>query len=80
MRVDLDQAESLMAAVGLFVGEVTAVLPPADSRRLEIDPVDLGLCGLLRRDVEEVELIGVEFVAGQWVAARLQFRPAAARR
>src|SRR6185436_2127505 len=41
--IDFDQSESLVAAVRLFICEMAAVFPPAQSRLFQINPVDLGL-------------------------------------
>src|SRR5439155_27077409 len=54
---------------------------PAQPRRAEVDALDLRLRLLLRGDVEEVQLVGGEPVAGKWVGARRELgTPAAGRR
>ncbi len=79
LRVDLDEAEPLMPAVHLRVSEVSAVGPPADPRRAEVDPIEFGPDLLGGGHVEEVQLVGVELVAGQLIGATLEPGPAASR-
>ncbi len=40
LRIDPDQPVSLVPAIDLLVGEMPAVLVPAQPRLLEVDPVD----------------------------------------
>ena len=80
MRIDLDQTEALVTAIGFLVREMVPVLIPAQSRRTKIDAFDRGLCLFVRGHVKEIELIGGEFVARQRVGAFLQAGPATARR
>ena len=77
VRVDLDHAEPLVAPVDLLVGEMAAVLVPVQSRLVVVDAVDRGLDLLPGGDVEEVQLVGVELVAGQVVGPRSEPGPAA---
>ena len=78
LRIDPDHPVSLVPAVDLLVGEMPAVLVPAKPRLVEVDPVDLGPDGLLGGDLEEVQFVGRELVAGQRIGARPQLGPAAA--
>ena len=80
MRVDLDQPEPLVAAIGFLISEMMPVLVPAEPRRTKVDAIDRGLGLLAAADVKKVELVGGEFVAGQRVGAFLQAGPAPARR
>ena len=68
-----------MAAVDLLVGEMAAVLVPAQLRSTRNRSRSTsGLIAFLAVDVEEVQLVGGELVAGQGVGARPQLGPAAA--
>jgi hypothetical protein len=58
LRLDLDDAEPLVAAVGLLEREDPAALTPAQARdAAEVDPVHVGPRRGLRLDVEEPDLM-----------------------
>src|SRR6185295_12528334 len=64
VAIDLDDAETLMAAVRLLVGEMPAVLLPArPGRTFEVDAFRVGLGGLLCLQVVNVHLVSRELVA-----------------
>jgi len=79
VRIDPDQPVALVSAADLLVAEVAPVLVPMQSRGGVVEPIHWGLDGLPGGDVEEIELIGRELVAGQRVGAGPEFGPAAAR-
>ena len=67
--IDLDDAEPLMAAIDLLIGEVLLVLHPSQTRRspLQLELSTSGLICLAALDVEQVQLVGRELVARQGI-------------
>ena len=78
LRVDPDHPVSLVPAIDLLIGEMPAVLVPPKPWLLEVDPVDAGPDRLLRCDLEEVQFVRRELVAGQRIGAPPQLGPPAA--
>ncbi len=79
VRIDPNQAVSLVTSVDFLISEVAAVLVPVKPRALVLvfDPIDIGLQLLVTRDIEEVELVSRELIAGQRVGTRPKHGPAA---
>src|SRR5262245_4718250 len=78
--IDLDQPQALMTAIDLLIGEAVTVVVPANVGSAKINPIDAALDFLLLGHIEDVQLVGREFVAREGVGAGVQNGPAAAAR